>query len=138
MPRRVGRAGAEAGRPLAHAAPPSPPGPAAGLRRLPGALLDPRRRPARPWPWWCPPPAAEIRLGPGGYDCTFGWQGATHQYPLVDAFLLQTLTRLERRHMGAHDLARVLGYRPGRILVVLSEPHDGYCWKEVAALLPGT
>lgn len=84
-----------------------------------------------------PASAAEVRLGPGGYECTFGWQGATHQYPLADAHLVARLRHLERRHMGAHDMARVLGYRPGRILVVLSEPHDGYCWKEVAALLPG-
>jgi hypothetical protein len=137
VPRRVGNAGPrKVGRwltPLHH--PPQAP-----LLGFPGSRV----------PYWTlvgdrpslalvvPSSAVEIRLGPGGYECSFGWQGATHQYPLVDAFLLDTLARLERRHMGAHDMARVLGYRPGRILVMLGEPHDGYCWKEVAALLPGT
>ncbi len=137
VPRRVGRAGAKRiGRwltPLHHP-------PQGQLLGFAGSRV----------PYWTligdrpslavvvPSSAAEIRLGPSGYECTFGWQGATHQYPLVDAYLLQTLAQLERRHMGAHDMARVLGYRPGRVLVVLSEPHDGYCWKEVAALLPGS
>ncbi len=136
VPRRVGRVGARrVGRwltPLHH--PPQAP-----LLGFAGSRI----------PYWTlvgdrpslalvvPSAAVEVRLGPNGYECTFGWQGATHQFPLVDPFLLATLRHLERRHMGAHDMARVLGYRPGRILVVLSEPHDGYCWKEVAALLPG-
>ncbi len=137
VPQRVGRAGSRRiGRwltPLHH--PPQPP-----LLGFAGSRI----------PYWTlvgdrpslalvvPSAAAEVRLGPNGYECTFGWQGATHQYPLVDPLLVGTLRHLERRHMGAHDMARVLGYRPGRILVVLSEPHDGYCWKEVAALLPGS
>jgi len=130
----------------------------AGLRRI-GRWLTPLHHPAQGAllgfagsriPYWTlvgdrpslalvvPSAAAEVRLGPNGYECMFGWQGATHRYPLVDPFVVATLRRLERRHMGAHDMTRVLGYRPGRILVVLSEPHDGYCWKEVAALLPGS
>ena len=109
---------------------PAPGGSAAGSRP---STTRPRARcwasPAPASPYWTlvgdrpslalvvPSAAAEVRLGPNGYECIFGWQGATHQYPLVDPFLLDTLHRLERRHMGAHDMARVLGFRPGRILV---------------------
>jgi hypothetical protein len=137
VPRRVGRAGSRrVGRwltPLHH----PPQGPLLGFAgsRIPyWTLVGDRPSLALV----VPTAAAEVRLGPNGYECIFGWQGATHQYPLVDPFLLDTLRQLERRHMGAHDMARVLGFRPGRILVILSEPHDGYCWKEVAALLPGS
>jgi hypothetical protein len=84
-----------------------------------------------------PESSPKVVLGDWGYECAFDWQGTPHQFPLADQTLTDELPRLGRRYMSASELARVLGYKPGRLLVVLSEPRQGYCCKEVAALLPG-
>jgi hypothetical protein len=78
-----------------------------------------------------------VLAGPGGYECRFGWQGTVHQLPLGDRRLAAELFRLRRRRSSPRELTRVLGYRPGRMLVVVAGPTDGHCTKQVAALLPG-
>lgn len=78
-----------------------------------------------------------ILAGPGGYECRFGWQGSVHQFPLGDRGLASELYRLRRRRSSPRELTRILGFRPGRLLVVVAGPHDGHCTKQVAALLPG-
>jgi len=88
------------------------------------ALLDPTEGPL-------------IMAGPGGYECRFGWQGAVHQLPLGDRRLASELYRLRRRRSSPRELTRILGFRPGRLLVVVAGPTDGHCTKQVAALLPG-
>jgi len=72
-----------------------------------------------------------------GYDCRFGWQGVTHQLPLGDRLLAADLARLRRRRSSPRELTRLLGFRPGRLLVVVAGPSGGHCTKQVAALLPG-
>lgn len=78
-----------------------------------------------------------ILAGPGGYDCRFGWNGGVHQLPLGDRRLAEQLFRLRRRRSSPRELTRILGHRPGRLLVVIAGPTDGHCTKQVAALLPG-
>lgn len=78
-----------------------------------------------------------VLAGPGGYDCRFGWQGSIHQFPLGDNRLATELFRLRRRRSSPRELTRILGYRPGRLLLVVAGPVDGHCTKQVAALLPG-
>ncbi|MGI8807730.1 MAG: hypothetical protein ACR2KK_07810 [Acidimicrobiales bacterium] len=78
-----------------------------------------------------------ILAGPGGYECRFSWQGAVHQLPLGDHRLAAELIGLRRRRSSPRELTRILGYRPGRLLVVVAGPTIGTCTKEVAALLPG-
>ena len=78
-----------------------------------------------------------VLAAPGGYECRFGWQGAVHQLPLGDRRLAHDLIRLRRRRSSPRELTRILGYRPGRLLLVVAGPHDGHCTKQVAALLPG-
>jgi hypothetical protein len=78
-----------------------------------------------------------VLAGPGGYECRFGWQGTVHQLPLGDRSLAHELYRLRRRRSSPRELTRIMGYRPGRLLVVVAGPTDGYCTKQVAALLPG-
>ncbi len=78
-----------------------------------------------------------VLAGPGGYECRFGWQGTVHQLPLGDRPLAHELYRLRRRRSSPRELTRIIGYRPGRLLVVVAGPTDGYCTKQVAALLPG-
>lgn len=78
-----------------------------------------------------------ILVGAGGYECRFGWQGTVHQFPLGDRRLAEELYRLRRRRSSPRELTRILGYRPGRLLLVVAGPTDGHCTKQVAALLPG-
>ena len=78
-----------------------------------------------------------IIFGPGGYECRFGWNGSIHQLPLCDHRLGAELFRLRRRRSSPRELTRILGYRPGRLLLVVAGPVDGHCTKQVAALLPG-
>lgn len=77
-----------------------------------------------------------ILVTPGGYECRFGWQGSVHQFPLGDRRLATELVRLRRRRSSPRELTRILGYRPGRLLLVVAGPTDGHCTKQVAALLP--
>jgi hypothetical protein len=78
-----------------------------------------------------------VLAGAGGYECRFGWHGTVHQFPLGDRSLAHELYRLRRRRSSPRELTRIMGYRPGRLLVVVAGPTDGYCTKQVAALLPG-
>jgi hypothetical protein len=78
-----------------------------------------------------------ILAGPGGFDCRFGWNGTVHQLPLGDRQLATDLYRLRRRRSSPRELTRIMGFRPGRLLVVVAGPIDGHCTKQVAALLPG-
>lgn len=77
-----------------------------------------------------------VLVGANGYECRFGWQGTVHQYPLGDRALAADLFRLRRRRSSPRELTRLLGYRPGRLLVVVAGPSGGHCTKQVAALLP--
>ena len=78
-----------------------------------------------------------VLASPTGYECRFGWQGTVHQFPLGDHRLGLELARLRRRRSSPRELTRLLGYRPGRLLVVVAGPSGGHCTKQVAALLPG-
>jgi hypothetical protein len=71
-----------------------------------------------------------------GYDCRFGWQGSVHQFPLGDRRLASELARQRRPRSSPRELTRLLGFRPGRLLVVVAGPSGGHCTKQVAALLP--
>ncbi len=88
------------------------------------ALLDPSEGPL-------------VLATPTGYECRFGWQGTVHQFPLGDRRLAAELVGLRRRRSSPRELTRILGYRPGRLLIVVAGPVDGTCTKQVAALLPG-
>jgi hypothetical protein len=71
-----------------------------------------------------------------GYSCRFGWDGAVHQLPLADEALSARLAELRRRRCSPRELTRVLGYVPGRLLLMVAAPLKGHCSKQVAALLP--
>lgn len=72
-----------------------------------------------------------------GYHCRFGWRGSVQQLPLGDRGLQADLVDMRRRRCSPRELARILGFRPGRLLVVVAGPVHGHCTKQVAALLPG-
>lgn len=72
-----------------------------------------------------------------GYDCRFGWQGVVHQIPLGDRRLGAELADRRVRRSSPRELGRLLGYHPGRLLLVVAGPAEGHCTKQVSALLPG-
>jgi len=78
----------------------------------------------------------QIRWGPAGYECRFAWQGTVHQLPLGDRRLAASLWRQGIDRCSGRTLTRELGFRVQRLLVVLTPPSDGYCYKQVSALLP--
>ena len=68
--------------------------------------------------------------------CRFAWQGGYHDLPLQDRAIAVVLDRLGRRGYGPAELQRAAGFRPGRLLIAVTPPHRGYCYKAVAAVLP--
>lgn len=80
----------------------------------------------------------QLRRDEAGYECRFAWQGGRHQYPMGDRRLASQLEDIGWPRFSGRDLQRLLGYRVRRLLVVLTPPHEGYCYKVVAALLPGS
>ena len=77
---------------------------------------------------------ARLRWGPFGPECHFTWQGTDHELLLTDRRCLTALADFPRPTRG--DVQQLLGYRPRRLLIMLTEPLEGYCHKSVAALLP--
>ena len=73
-----------------------------------------------------------------GVDCHFVWQGVEHELPFADRRLLAAIQQQFEIRPTRGDLQRLLGFRPRRLLVMLTPPIDGYCHKTVAALLPGS
>jgi len=129
-PRRVGRLGRRQAerllRPLLH--PRGRPllgfvGPAVRFWTLTGdrpsvSIVEPERGP-------------RLRHTAHGYDCHFEWYGLRHVLPLADRGAAAALDR-----GGPALLSRALGFHPRRLLVALSPPVNGYCYKVVAGLLP--
>lgn len=77
-----------------------------------------------------------VRWGQYGPECHFVWQDAPHELPLTDERLLAAIERHRLVRATRGEIARLLGYRPRRLLVMLTPPVEGYCHKTVAALLP--
>lgn len=77
-----------------------------------------------------------IRWGAVGPECCFMWQGAAHELPLADRRVIDAFEARGLSRPMKGDVQRFLGYRPRRLLVMLTAPLDGYCHKAVAALLP--
>lgn len=75
------------------------------------------------------------RLG-GGYQCRFSFHGARQQLPLTDPLLVARLDNGGWPRCSGADLQHLLGHPVRRVVVALSPPHRGYCYKVVAALLP--
>jgi hypothetical protein len=73
---------------------------------------------------------------PEGFRVRFPWRGGRLDLPLADHHLSAALDDLGRARISAGDLQRVLGFRPRRVLAVLTPPFRGYCYKVAAALLP--
>jgi hypothetical protein len=71
-----------------------------------------------------------------GLRCRFAWRGLDHDLPLTDGALARRLENAGGNRFSGEGLARLLGARPTRLVVALTPPARGYCYKVVAALLP--
>jgi hypothetical protein len=59
-----------------------------------------------------------------------------HNLPATDPRLQEVLYSSGRQALGGDALARALGFHPFYLLVALTQPMDGRCYKTVAAVLP--
>ena len=75
-----------------------------------------------------PEQAAVVLPTAAGYECHFLWRGLHHVLPLADRRLVRALDRSGR--------PRYRALRRRRLIVALSPPVNGYCYKVVAGLLP--
>jgi len=66
----------------------------------------------------------------------FGWARSDNWLPLEDDGAIAALEAARRDRLTGKDLAGALGFRPHFLVVVLSRPRDGHCYKIVAGLLP--
>jgi hypothetical protein len=101
-------------------------------------------------PWWeqenARPSVAIVDVGRSirahlsskGLRATFMWNKQVHDLPLEDIRLLARLDWVPQRENSAIPLAEMLGFRPERLVVVITHPRQGYCPKVVAGLLPGS
>jgi hypothetical protein len=70
-----------------------------------------------------------------GVAVRFGWRGYTYQLPVEDRRILRRLDWLPKSPVAGRALAEVVGFYPSRVLLGLSEPVNGYCYKTALALL---
>jgi hypothetical protein len=66
----------------------------------------------------------------------FGWPRSDNWLPLEDRRAIGALSSARRDRLSGKDLEHALGFRPQFLVVALSRPRDGHCYKTVVALLP--
>jgi hypothetical protein len=66
----------------------------------------------------------------------FGWPRSDNWLPVEDGRAVSALKASGRERVSGRELAKVLGFRPQFVVVTLSRPRDGHCYKTVAAILP--
>lgn len=66
----------------------------------------------------------------------FGWSRNDNWLPVEDPRALACLWASGRDKLTGKDLAGALGFRPRYLLVSLSPPRSGHCYKTVTAILP--
>ncbi|MHB1503431.1 MAG: hypothetical protein ACYCYD_05555 [Acidimicrobiales bacterium] len=66
----------------------------------------------------------------------FGWPRVDLWLPVEDRRAIAALWAARRDRLAGKDLAGALGFKPSYVLVTLSKPRSGHCYKTVSALLP--
>jgi hypothetical protein len=77
-----------------------------------------------------------VARAPGGYVCRFIWQHTFHELFLRDRRLLGALESAQVQRCGERQVQRLLGHAPDRLLIALTAPIQGYCYKAVMGVLP--
>jgi hypothetical protein len=104
------------------------PGSAAQYWTVPGdrpslAVLAPER-----------PPLVRDR-GDGDVVCRFGWAGVQLELPVAHQPVRRAITG-SRSVLSGTDPGQVLGFSPAYLVLALSDPQDGRCYKVVVGFLP--
>ncbi len=76
------------------------------------------------------------RTGERAAWARFGWGRTDNWLPVEDAGAVRALDVARRDRLQGKDLASVLGFKPHVLVVSLSTPRDGHCYKTVRAILP--
>jgi hypothetical protein len=66
----------------------------------------------------------------------FGWGRSDNWLPVEDPHAVRALDVARRERLHGKDLASTLGFKPHYLVIALSSPRDGHCYKTVRALLP--
>jgi hypothetical protein len=66
----------------------------------------------------------------------FGWDRDDVWLPVESADPTRALDAARRERLSGKALATALGFRPHYLLVSLTQPRDGYCYKVCTAVLP--
>lgn len=77
-----------------------------------------------------------VRATPSGVRCSFRWQGHVQEIPVDDPRVHARLDWFPENPLRGRALADVMGFRPGLVLLTLSAPINGHCYKVASALLP--
>ena len=83
-----------------------------------------------------PPSKPIIRIEPDGGFCYFPWRSHLHRLPIDDARLVARLQRTARHPTGAVHQLDAFGFEPRRVIVALSRPYAGHCYKVAVGFLP--
>ena len=66
----------------------------------------------------------------------FGWEREDVWLPVEDRHAARALDAARRQRLSGKDLATALGFEPQYLLVSLTRPRDGHCYKVCSAVLP--
>jgi len=81
-------------------------------------------------------PLVFLRRSDGSTWVRFGWPRSDNWLPVEDRRVVAALWAARRDRLSGKDLAGALGFRPHYLLVALSAPRGGHCYKTVVAFLP--
>ncbi len=76
------------------------------------------------------------RRGDDSVWARFGWPRSDNWLAVDDRRAAAALWAARRDRLSGKDLANALGYRPHFLVVALSKPTGGHCYKTVVAILP--
>ena len=89
------------------------------------AIIEPTRR-----------PQLIRRQADGTTWVRFGWDRDDVWLPVEDRNAARALDAARRERLSGKSLATALGFEPQYLLVTVSPPRDGHCYKVCAAVLP--
>jgi len=76
------------------------------------------------------------RIGDRSVWVRFGWGRSDNWMPVEDPQAERALDVARRDRLQGKDLAAAMGFKPHYLVVAVSAPRDGHCYKTVRALLP--
>ncbi|HEY1652117.1 MAG TPA: hypothetical protein VGG09_09580 [Acidimicrobiales bacterium] len=76
------------------------------------------------------------RSADGSTWVRFGWDREDVWLPVEDRQAARALDAARRERLSGKSLATALGFEPQYLLVTVSPPRDGHCYKVCAAVLP--